>query len=107
MPPLRRRSALQVMETSLPLVSVTFYGARAQHGWQEHYDPGARSNSDGSLETTINALNYGKVFSFDSSEGPDTVIKDLILTNGQGALRRGDLHPQLRPYHFELHDREQ
>ena len=41
-------------------------------------------DSDGTLLTTIDAQQGGSVFVFDSGEGPETVIMNLIITGGTG-----------------------
>ena len=56
---------------------------------ESNLDPGGRPitiqgtvNEDGSLATTVDALQGGSVFRFDSGEGDQTLIKDLVITGG-------------------------
>ena len=44
---------------------------------------------DGSLATTIDALGNGSVLVFQSGEGPDTQVRDLILTGGSATYGGG------------------
>ncbi|MCH2134626.1 MAG: hypothetical protein MK116_12855, partial [Phycisphaerales bacterium] len=39
-------------------------------------------NGDGTLATTIDAQQGGRVFTIESGEGDGTVIKDLVITGG-------------------------
>ena len=49
-------------------------------------------NSDGSLATTIDGSSLStSVFRLDSAEGTGTVIKDLILTSGNGPVHGGGI----------------
>jgi len=46
-------------------------------------------HGDGTLATTIDAQQGGGVFRFDSGEGLDTVIKDLVITGGASSSGAG------------------
>jgi len=64
--------------------------------YEDSLNPGGKAitiqgtlNRGGNLATKIDAQQNGSVFRFDSGEGLDTVIKDLVLTGGSASYGGG------------------